>query len=655
MNPNEHTQITQSAQLAPPINRGSMVAQPWTSFKHGLALMRQALREPKLRPTPTWLQIATERRRVLMALVALTTATVAYLWIANQSSWDFLPLRVLQLVLFLLLTAWVSAGFFTAIMGFWVELFADGFALSSRGVANHTLSQQTKTAVIMPICNESVDTVFAGLRATCESLAQRPEAKQFDVFILSDSFDPAIRAEELSAWSTLRDELKGQVNLFYRVRQRRTRRKAGNVADFCRRWGKNYHYMVVFDADSVMSGDALVTLAKLMDHNPHAGIIQTVPQPCGVDTLHARVQQFAARVAGRLFTKGMLYWQLGESHYWGHNAIIRIEPFMRHCALADLPGTGGLSGHIMSHDFIEAAMMRRAGYEVWLVTDVVGSYEQQPANLPEELQRDRRWCQGNIKNIRLIAEPGFATVHRFMLLTGVLAYASSPLWLLLILTSTLIYSLDYFFGHTVNEDLLLNHHTDLWLITLVLLFLPRLMSLLVVLYKREQKQYGGVVNVLMSTVFETLYSGMVAPLRMMSHTYYVVSALTGLNLEWKSPLREAKTLQWKTTYQYFIPYMWPIVVIALVTLIVSPSNLVWILPILVPVLLATPFAVITSSSYVGLWLRVRNVLITPEEALAPAVMQQAWYYSGRYLKLNRILRWLRQPKSRSGATAYHLR
>ncbi|HQT81319.1 MAG: glucan biosynthesis glucosyltransferase H [Ferrovum sp. 37-45-19] len=655
MNPNEHIHLSHSAQLAPPINRGSMVAQPWTSFTQGLALMKESIREPKLRLTPPWLKIAMERRRVLMALVALTTATVAYLWIANQNNWDFWPLKVIQLTVFLVLTAWLAAGFFTAIMGFLVELFADGFALSSRQVAKLSLSEHSKTAVIMPICNESVDTVFAGLRATCESLMQRSEAKQFDVFILSDSFDPVILAAELNAWSTLRDELQGRVNLFYRVRQRRTRRKAGNVADFCRRWGKNYQYMVVFDADSVMSGEALVTLAKLMDQHPSAGIIQTVPQPCGVDTLHARVQQFAARVSGRLFTKGMLYWQLGESHYWGHNAIIRIEPFMRHCALADLPGNGGLSGHIMSHDFVEAAMMRRAGFDVWLVTDIEGSYEQQPANLPEELQRDRRWCQGNIKNIRLSAEPGFAMVHRFMLLTGVLAYASSPLWLLLIVTSTFIYSLEYFLGHSVSDDLLINHYSDLWLVTLVLLFLPRILSFFVILYKKEQQQYGGLHNLSKSILLEALYSAMVAPLRMMAHTYYVISALTGLGLEWKSPLRESKTLPWKATYLYFMPYLWPIALLCLVTVLIAPSTLIWLLPVVIPVFLATPFAVITSSSYVGLWLRVRNLFITPEEASAPAVMQQAWYYSGRYTKLNRLLRWLRQPKASSGATAYHLR
>ena len=158
--------------------------------------------------------------------------------------------------------------------------------------------------------------------------------------------------------------------VYYRWRQRRSQRKAGNVADFCRRWGRDYRYMVVLDADSVMSGDCLLSLVRLMEAHPRAGILQTAPQACGLSTLHARAQQFAGRVAGRLFAAGMQYWQLGESHYWGHNAIIRVEPFMRHCALAPLPGRGQTGTEILSHDFVEAALMRRAGYQVWLVPDL---------------------------------------------------------------------------------------------------------------------------------------------------------------------------------------------------------------------------------------------------------------------------------------------
>src|SRR5690606_12710745 len=203
---------------------------------------------------------------------------------------------------------------------------------------------------IMPICNEDVDTVFAGLRATCESLMATGQGRHFDVFVLSDSFQPGVADAERLAWEKLRATLAAQgapVEVYYRLRTRRSHRKAGNVADFCRRWGRNYRYMVVLDADSVMSGRCLVSMVQLMEAHPDAGIIQTATQAIGHATLHARAQQFAARVTGRLFTLGMQFWQLGESHYWGHNAIIRVEPFMRHCALAPIRGRGGLAGSIM--------------------------------------------------------------------------------------------------------------------------------------------------------------------------------------------------------------------------------------------------------------------------------------------------------------------
>ncbi len=186
------------------------------------------------------------------------------------------------------------------------------------------------------------------------------------------------------------------------------KRKSGNIDDFCRRWGSQYSYMVVLDADSVMTGDCLCGLVRLMEANPNAGIIQSSPKASGMDTLYARCQQFATRVYGPLFTAGLHFWQLGESHYWGHNAIIRVKPFIEHCALAPLPGEGSFAGSILSHDFVEAALMRRAGWGVWIAYDLPGSYEELPPNLLDELKRDRRWCHGNLMNFRLFPGEGYA-------------------------------------------------------------------------------------------------------------------------------------------------------------------------------------------------------------------------------------------------------
>ena len=389
----------------------------------------------------------------------------------------------------------------------------------------------------MPICNENVATVFAGLRATCESLSATGALSLFDIYVLSDTADPALRAAEQQAWQRLRQTLgdnpvQAGGRVFYRWRRRRTRRKAGNVADFCRRWGGNYRYMVVLDADSIMHGDTLVALVRLMEQHPRAGLVQTLPQGFGHGTVHARLQQFGNRVTGRLFALGMAYWQLGESHYWGHNAILRVAPFMRHCGLAALPGRGGLSGEILSHDFVEAALMRRAGYEVWLAPQLQGSWEQHPANLLEELQRDRRWCQGNLQNARLIAEPGLRPVYRAMLATGALSYLMAPVWLCFV-------ALGLWFGAAGASS------GGLWVLTLLLLFLPRLLGVLTVLLRREQAVFGGSARLWGSAALELLLSAVQAPLRMLAHSVFVVGALTGLRLDWKSPSREAAAVAWR--------------------------------------------------------------------------------------------------------------
>jgi membrane glycosyltransferase len=622
MNPFDLISLSRSATLAPPIRRGSMVALPWTGFLRGLALLwRNA--SPVQRELAPWERAAVRRRGTLLALIAFTAAGGTLLLANAQPFWDHPVLHTAQLLLFAVLFAWVAAGFFTALMGFWVQLRPDPFALSLAQARTQSLGGDARTAVIMPICNENVGTVFAGLRATCESLAESDAPHLFDVYVLSDTSDPTVRAHELAAWATLRDTLGPRCRLYYRWRQRRTRRKAGNVADFCRRWGSNYRYMVVLDADSVMSGESITTLVQLMEAHPQAGIIQTAPQTCGLDTVHARAQQFAGRITGRLFTAGMQYWQLGESHYWGHNAILRVAPFMKHCALATLPGQGGLSGEILSHDFVEAAMMRRAGYHTWLVPDLEGSYEQQPPNLLEELQRDRRWCQGNLKNIRLIAEPGFAGVHRAMLLTGVLAYASAPLWLAFILVSLAL-------GITgTHAGLGGPLQVTLWIFTLTLLFLPRVLAVVALLWQGEQRAYGGTAQLIKGALLETTLSVLQAPIRMMAHTLFVLTALTGIGLDWKSPPREAEALQWTETTRRFLPLVGPMTILMLCAYALKAHMLLWLLPVGLPLLLAVPLAILTSQRHLGRQLRALRLLLTPEERRIPAVLQRARSYSAR--------------------------
>jgi membrane glycosyltransferase len=574
-----------------------------------------------------WERAAARRRMVLVALVLLAAGSAGAVLLQSQTlapGAQHSFLHIAQVVLFTLLFAWVAAGFITALMGYRVLRRGDKHTLSYASVASTPIAADARTAIIMPICNEHVPTVFAGLRATAESLVAAGGARLVEIYVLSDTSDPVVRAAERSAWLVLRDRLAGAgLQVHYRWRQRRTRKKAGNVADFCRRWGRKHRYMVVLDADSVMSGEALLGLVRLMEAHPKAGIIQSAPVACGVDTLHARAQQFAARVTGRLFSAGMQYWQLGESHYWGHNAIIRIAPFMAHCGLAPLAGRGGLSGDILSHDFVEAALMRRAGWQVWLAADLPGSWEQQPPHLLAELQRDRRWCQGNLQNARLMAEPGLHRVHRAMLATGAMSYLSAPLWLAFVGLGVALWLTG---GHallTLQQGLPWPV-LALWGGTLGMLLLPRALGALLVLREGRQHLFGGSLRLVASTVLEALVSALLAPLRVAGHTMFVLGALTGLKLQWKSPPREATQLPWASAARSLLPLSAAASAALLAAAWADPAVALWLAPVALPLVLALPLVVWAGRSSLGQGLRRAGLLLTPEETAPHQVLRQAW-------------------------------
>ncbi len=633
-----------NAFTAPPLNRGSMVPRPWRGFWNsvGTAVLGTASRllpprtpaasETQASAPESWERAANRRRLVFVLLSLLTAGLATSLFAQAQPEHGNAWLQAGQLVLFMVLSAWVVTGFVTAAMGFWVTLRGDAHSLSAASVRDHTMNPDARTALIMPICNEDVATVFAGLRATCESLAATGHARQFDVFVLSDSYDPAVAAAERAAWEQLRGDLAAQpdlppIEVYYRLRTRRTHRKAGNVADFCRRWGKDYRYMVVLDADSVMSGSCIVSLVKLMEANPRAGIVQTATQAIGHATLHARAQQFASRVTGRLFTLGMQFWQLGESHYWGHNAIIRVEPFMKHCALAPIKGTGGMSGGIMSHDFVEAALMRRAGYHVWLVSDLTGSYEQQPPDLLSELQRDRRWCQGNLQNSRLMAEPGIHRVHRTMFVIGAMSYLSAPIWLAFMAVGTALWVGDS--GALPRWNAIPPEIRTLWVWTLCMLFMPRVLGLVAVFLKRGQKAFGGTAALLRSTALETVLALLQAPVRMLAHSLFVLTAVTGIKLDWQSPPREASGISWRTAATRLAPMTLVICLLGAGVAMLNVHALLWLFPIALPLLLAVPLTVMTSHVTLGERMRAQGFLLIPEESWSPAVLRRAWRHASR--------------------------
>ena len=529
------------------------------------------------------------------------------------------------LIVFALLTCWLAAGFWTAMLGFFVLVFGGDRQLISRSAKADAISPHARTAIVMPICNEDVRRVFAGLRATYESVMRADALDHFDFFVLSDTANPDTCVAELDAWNALRDELGAESRLFYRNRRRRVKRKSGNIDDFCRRWGAKYRYMVVLDADSVMTGECLTTLVRLMEARPDAGIIQTAPRAVGRETLHARMQQFANQVYGPVFTAGLHYWQLGESHYWGHNAIIRLEPFMKHCVLAPLPGFGSLAGEILSHDFVEAALMRRAGYGVWIAYDLDGSFEEMPPNLIEEVKRDRRWCQGNLMNARLMFARGMHPVHRWVFLTGALAYLSAPLWLGFLALSTWLLLAH---ANAVPQYFVMPHQLfPVWpswrpehawaLLAAVasVLFVPKILAAM--LAARRAASYGGTLRLAFSVVAEMLMSALLAPVRMLFHSQFVAAALLGWSLQWKSPARADKSTS--ITQALRRHGLQTVIGLAWMGLVAwkAPDALPWIALVAAGLLLAIPISVLTSSSTFGLLMRRAKLFMTPDETQPP--------------------------------------
>ncbi|APU31345.1 glucan biosynthesis glucosyltransferase H [Ectopseudomonas alcaliphila JAB1] len=661
----------------PPIRRTRMVPEPWQTNILDRGWRRLKGEKPAPRPRTResedfaeerWRHVAAVRRAAL--LVLMITQTVVATWymksVLPYQGWSLVDLGlvfeqpwqesarqilpyVVQtsiLALFALLFCWVSMGFWTALMGFFQLLKGhDRYSISATSCGDEPISPRARTALVMPIANEHVPRVFAGLRATFESLKATGQLDHFDFFVLSDSNDPDICVAEQQAWMELCREVEGFGHIFYRRRRRRVKRKSGNIDDFCRRWGSNYRYMVVLDADSVMSGECLTRLVRLMEANPGAGIIQTAPKASGMDTLYARLQQFATSVYGPLFTAGLNFWQLGESHYWGHNAIIRVKPFIEHCALAPLPGTGSFAGAILSHDFVEAALMRRAGWGVWIAYDLPGSYEELPPNLLDELKRDRRWCHGNLMNFRLFLVRGMHAVHRVVFLTGVMSYLSAPLWLLFLVLSTCLLAI-----HTlmVPEYFLQpNQLYPLWprwqpheaialfSATMTLLFLPKLLSVLLIWIKGAEA-YGGRTRVLLSMLLEASCSVLLAPVRMLFHSLFVTAAFLGWSVQWNSPQRVDDSTPWSEAFrrhgtQVLIGLSWTALVAWL-----NPDFLWWLAPIVISLVLSPVVSVLTSRTAPGLAARRSKLFLIPEEHKVPVELSNTAEYE--QLNSSRALR-----------------
>jgi membrane glycosyltransferase len=552
-------------------------------------------------------QAKVRQRRWAVGLVTLGIAGIG-VWLMcdmlNLGGWT--PLKVAELGLFVLLFTALAFGFTQAFIGFLV--LSEGHEPLKITNTLDSATPLASTAIAMPIFNEDASTVFGNIRALYDSLQQRGELENFDFYLLSDSVEPGKVVEEELAWADLCRQTNGFGKIHYRRRRLPVNRKSGNIADFCRRWGHRHRYMIVLDADSIMTGEAVSSLVRLMEVNPRTGIIQTMPKLAKAQTLFGRIQQFASRLYSPVFAAGLNFWQQGAGNYWGHNAIIRVSPFLTSCGLPELPGRAPLGGRVLSHDFVEAALMRDAGWEVWFAYDLEGSYEGLPPNLTEYVKRDRRWCQGNLQHMWFLLAEKIRPVSRLHLIQGILAYGSSPLLALFILFGTFQAAIDRWHQKTLNVQL--PSAFILMFLTLLLLFSPKLLSLIhLSSQSKSLRPYGGGLRAAVGVILEVVFSILVAPIMVWFHTRFVFRNLGGQTVTWHTQTREGgEGPGWAATLSEYWPLPVSGIGLGLFGWWISPGYFLWLLPILLGLWLAVPLALLSGRS--GL---LKNFFLTPEE------------------------------------------
>ena len=600
-----------------------------------IAMPQQSLwQAPKCAISPTTTPPLMSLRRIVVfgSSIALTA-------LASQQMYEVLQvggltiLETMILVLFVAMFAWIALSFVSAVIGFCSLLIGRRRTLGI-DPAGELPELRTRTALLLPTYNEDPNRVMARLQAVYESLRGTGRLAHFDSFILSDTTDPAVWVAEEAAFLRLR--ARGCTEqLYYRHRTSNIGRKAGNISDWVMRFGGAYDHMIVLDADSLMDGGMIVRLAGAMERHPRVGLIQTLPMLVNADTLFARLQQFAGRVYGPLIAYGIAWWHGADGNYWGHNAIIRIEAFAGQAGLPLLKGRKPFGGHILSHDFIEAALMRRAGWAIHLAPEIEGSYEECPPTLTDYIVRDRRWCQGNLQHAGVLPARGLYWMSRLHLLVGIGSYITAPMWLIFLLIGMLI-SLqarfippDYFpkyptlFPQWPMQDPV--RAAYVFLGTMGLLILPKLLGWLAMLLRRQSRiSMGGGVRGLASVLLEIVLSALMAPIMMLAQCRAVGQILRGRDAGWSAQAREHSA---STRIATFVrDYLWATslgVLLAVAAYAVSTPLLFWMSPVVAGLALAIPLAGVSAQTRAGSGLRSAGLLLTTDERTPPPILSLA--------------------------------
>ncbi len=561
------------------------------------------------------------RRRGLFAALCAGTWLAAVATMAVLLAGDGLaPVEGLLLVCFGLSIPMVVIGFWNSAIGAAILLAArnhlDVVAPFHR---NRAKSSTARVAIAMPVFNEDTDRVFRHLQKLLASLDNLGVGDRYEVFLLSDSSDPEIRADELRrmrAWQ--RADAAGAARLHYRHRADNQGYKAGNLWEFIETRGADFDYLVVLDADSAMHGRTVDRLVRMMDANPKLGILQSLAVGMPSESAFARIFQFGMRHGMLVHTVGAAWWQGDACPYWGHNAVIRTHAFKQFCHLEPLPGTPPLGGDILSHDQVEAALMRAGGYEVRVLPVEGGSYEEMPPTLPDFIKRDLRWCQGNMQYLQLLTKPWFTGMGRANLALAILMYTGAPAWLLFMvlgMSQAVVgpigpeVELGGFMGRPGPEIAI-----ALFVTMMGITFAPKLIGYAhALLDPARRRAYGGALHVIGGGLAELVFSMLIAPVVMLAQSVFVAGLFLGRKVKWEAQVRDGHRVPWSDAARG----MWPQTLFGLAAggLLAgfAPAVLPWAAPVLIGLLLAIPITVATSAPALGRKLARLGVCAIPEE------------------------------------------
>ncbi|GHB23919.1 hypothetical protein GCM10007094_09850 [Pseudovibrio japonicus] len=564
------------------------------------------------------------RRLFFGALVLVSLAVLITLMLLTLFTTGFTISKLVMFLAFLVTLPLLVIGFWHAFIGLLLLKFSEdpvGHVYAGTPLETFDRSPPFKdkqTALLSCVRNEDFPQVAAKLEAMLQELDRLDKLNGFSLYILSDSSEPVHIHEEMQGFTALKARWEKRIDVHYRRREHNVGFKAGNIEDFCRNWGDHHDYAITLDADSFLSAEALCNLVSKMNANPRLGILQTLMPGLSTSSFFARVFQWGMRLGMRSFTLGAAWWQGPAGPYWGHNAIFRIEPFIKHCLLSPLPGKDALSGPILSHDQVEATMMTSAGYEVrvWPVED--GSYEENPPHLIEFIRRDLRWCHGNLQYSKLLDAPNVNRLGRLQLFLAILMFASSPAWLLFIVMAILTGSLsasgvapfDPFYG------------SILFIVIITMIFAPKLVTQFHILTSsKERRSYGGFSKVALSAFFELIYAILLAPIMAIAHTIFIVQLFAGRRPYWGGQERQPHGIPLQVAVQKF----WPQTLFGLCSAFwmtgYSLSSTWLLIPVILGPLLAIPFAMITSKPTLGRYFKHSGLWALPEEIDVPQELE----------------------------------